>query len=102
MIWLFTCGGLLWLGAAMWTGRWNSRKVVLLFLLVWFLSQVVVAVLGDGLVALEQHLLSARLALDLFFLIFVLDLAAAAMASRRQPLSNEEGCASPQKASVSA
>ena len=46
-------------------GRWVATDTVLLFLLLWVTSQIAVAVLGEGFVNLHQHLLGARLGLDL-------------------------------------
>lgn len=47
----------------------RSALGVLLFLQAWLVFQVVAVVLGDGLVSLRQHLLGARLALDLLWLL---------------------------------
>jgi hypothetical protein len=44
--------------------RGTGVGAALLFLLLWAMSQIVVAVLGDGFVAIEQHLVAARLAID--------------------------------------
>jgi hypothetical protein len=65
--------------------------VVVLLLLLWFLSQVVVVVLGDGFAAFEQHLLTARLALDLILALTVYELAKLllrCLAPRRTPPSD--------------
>lgn len=60
---------------------WNAvrRAGPFLLLLLWFLSQVVVVVLGDGFVAFEQHLIGARLALDLLIALTLLELSRSAI-----------------------
>jgi len=57
---------------------WNGRRTAMLFLLLWSATQVVVAVLGEGLVNLDQHLLGARLGLDLMSVVWLVDLVASA------------------------
>lgn len=66
LVWIYMAavatatGYLLWRGGAA-----AARTAPFVLLLLWFASQVVVVVLGDGFVAFEQHLVGARLALDL-------------------------------------
>jgi hypothetical protein len=48
-----------------WRRRWTCRESVWLFLLLWVVSQMAMAVLGEGFVNLHQHLLGARLGFDL-------------------------------------
>ena len=50
-------------------GRWTAGETVLLFLVLWSTSQFAVAVLGEGFVNLHQHLLGARLGLDLLLVL---------------------------------
>jgi hypothetical protein len=84
LIWIVVGLGALGLGIAWARHRWDGRQVALLFLLLWFLTQVVVAVLGDGFVALDQHLVGARLALDFLFVV-VLYQAFALLGSKLRP-----------------
>lgn len=51
-----------------------ARTAPFLLLLLWFSSQVVAVVLGDGFVAFEQHLVGARLALDLLLALGLVEL----------------------------
>lgn len=53
------------------------RAAPYLLLLLWFGTQVWVVVLGDGFVAFEQHLLGARLALDLLLALALVEGGAA-------------------------
>ena len=46
----------------------------MLFLLLWVVSQSIVAVLGEGLVNLHQHLLGARLGFDFLMILLAADL----------------------------
>lgn len=70
-------------------GRWAAVDTVLLFLLLWVTSQIAVAVLGEGFVNLHQHLLGARLGLDLL-IVTLLGRLALAVARRRGSLSPED------------
>ena len=67
----------LWLVANLLRGRFTGTSAVMLFLLLWFFSQCALAVLGEGFINLHQHLLGARLALDLLLVVFLVDLGAA-------------------------
>lgn len=60
-------------------GNAARRAAPFLLLILWFLTQVVVIVLGDGFVAFEQHLIGARLALDLLIALTLLELCRLAM-----------------------
>lgn len=51
-----------------------ARTAPFLLLLLWFSSQVVAVVLGDGFVAFEQHLVGARFALDLLLALGLVEL----------------------------
>lgn len=64
-IWLVPAGALLWLLLSAARRQWGGSEAAAVFLLAFGASQLVVVVLGDGFVALEQHLLGARLAFDL-------------------------------------
>lgn len=62
----------LWIALAAYRKTWNGACAALLFLLLFFVSQAALAVLGEGFVNLHQHLVGARLALDLLVvLLFV-------------------------------
>jgi hypothetical protein len=50
-------------------GPWTAGETVFLFLLLWSTSQFAVAILGEGFVNLHQHLLGARLGLDLLLVL---------------------------------
>jgi hypothetical protein len=66
MLWLFLTAVAVSLGVLAKTRRMPAGSVApYVFLVAWFLTQLVVVILGDGFVALEQHLLAARFALDL-------------------------------------
>lgn len=105
IIWLMLLAGSVWLGWSATRGRWDGRRAAALFLILFATSQMVVVVLGDGFVALEQHLLGARLAIDLLTVLllwvglgepvcgrYLSDAATKAVAevsvSRNPPLSN--------------
>jgi hypothetical protein len=68
-LWLWSLlllGGVaLFLGARALRGAWGTADAAILFLLLWVTSQSAIAVLGEGFVNLHQHLLGARLGLDL-------------------------------------
>lgn len=69
--WVPSCLALVWLG---WTActrsrSWGNREACALFLLLFAGSAIGVAVLGDGFVALDQHLLGTRFALDLLLVL---------------------------------
>ena len=59
-------GGLLWRAASR---RWTDEDTLALFLVLWVIGQSAIGVLGDGLATLEQHLLGARLGLDLLLVL---------------------------------
>ncbi len=52
-------------------GLWKADDTLWLFLFLWLCSQAAVAVLGEGFVNLQQHLLGARLAFDLLLVLAV-------------------------------
>jgi hypothetical protein len=76
---LLALAGLLW-RLARDRSAWAGRHAAALFLLLFTGSSAVVAVLGDGFVALDQHLLGTRFALDLL-LVLVLHEAAGSFVS---------------------
>jgi hypothetical protein len=70
-LWIFLAallGVLIWRAASR---RWNAEDTLALFLVLWVISQSAIGVLGDGLATLEQHLLGARLGLDLLLVLVV-------------------------------
>lgn len=71
----------LWLAISIFRGRFTGSSAALLFLLLWFFSQCALAVLGEGFINLHQHLLGARLALDLVVVVFLVDLSSIPNAS---------------------
>ena len=76
-LWIFLAallGVLIWRAASR---RWNAEDTLALFLVVWVISQSAIGVLGDGLATLEQHLLGARLGLDLLLVLAVVRCAGA-------------------------
>jgi hypothetical protein len=87
-IWMVPVGAFLWLALSAARRQWGGRQAAALFLLAFGASQLMVIVLGDGFVALEQHLLGARLAFDLLLL---LGLHSAAGAAREAMTANREG-----------
>lgn len=64
-----------WILTAAAGGTWTGRSALMLFLLLWFFSQAALAVLGEGFINLHQHLVGARLALDLLLVVLVVELA---------------------------
>lgn len=71
--WVAALVALVWLA---WTPfarsrSWGGREACALFLLLFAGSAIVVAVVGDGFVALDQHLLGTRFALDLLTVLVV-------------------------------
>jgi hypothetical protein len=68
-VWLLLGLAAVWLVISALRGRWGGREACGLFLALFAASQVAVVILGDGFVALEQHLLAARFALDLLLLL---------------------------------
>lgn len=81
VLWLVLAAALAWLGAGALRRRWNGLHSAGLLLTAFAGAQFVVAVLGDGFVSLEQHLLGARLAVDLLVVLLV-HAACAALVSR--------------------
>jgi hypothetical protein len=73
VVWLVLGGGVLWLVLSFGRRR-SSSWTAILFLLLWTCSQFVVVILGDGLVSLKQHLIGARLGLDLLLILLLFDL----------------------------
>lgn len=64
-LWVVLGAVLIGLGVRAARGPWGPLQTLLLFLTLWVLSQVAVAVLGEGFVNLHQHLVGARLGFDL-------------------------------------
>ncbi len=62
-------GSILALACSLIRRSWSGRDSALLFLLGWCVSQAAMTVLGDGFVSLRQHLIGARLGLDLMLLL---------------------------------
>ena len=65
LVWGLLAATGIYLGVRFLRRRRGPPPVALLFLFLWVSSQMVVVVLGDGLVSLNQHLVGARLGLDL-------------------------------------
>lgn len=63
-LWWLLGGALAGVSAQAARGRWTGLSACAALLVLFASSQLVVVVLGDGFVALEQHLLGARLAVD--------------------------------------
>ena len=83
-LWLFlaaVAGALVWRGASR---RWTAEDTLALFLVLWVISQSAIGVLGDGLATLEQHLLGARLGLDLLLVLVVVRCAGACFRSSQE------------------
>ncbi len=74
MLWLFLTAVAISLGVIAKTRHMSGSVVPYVFLLAWFATQLVIVVLGDGFVALEQHLLAARFALDLLLAMIGVEL----------------------------
>lgn len=70
-VWLLLLGTAGWLTERALRRRWDGPCAAALLLLLFASSQLVVVVLGDGFVALRQHLVGARLALDLLAVLLV-------------------------------
>lgn len=68
-VWVFLGALAVWLLVAAWRPAWTAVDSLTLLLLLWVPGQSAVAILGDGLVSLHQHLLGARLALDLLIVL---------------------------------
>lgn len=69
--WTLCALGCLWLSLRFGLRKWGPLESTMVFLLAWFGSQVVIAVLGEGLINLHQHMMGARLALDLLLVCLV-------------------------------
>lgn len=87
LLWFLIAGSLLWLAAALRRGRWAGATSTATFLLVWVFSQWIVVTLGEGLITFKQHLVPARLAIDLLLIVVVSDLVRASI-ERRRPSTN--------------
>jgi hypothetical protein len=70
--------------------RWNAEDTLCLFFVLWVMGQAVVAVLGDGFVSLQQHLVGARFGLDLLLVVVVARTLAALVRGFRQRAGAEE------------
>jgi hypothetical protein len=73
--WLVLGSGVLWLALSL--RRRPASWPAILFLVLWTSSQLVVVILGDGLVSLKQHLVGARLGLDLLLILLLAELGSA-------------------------
>jgi hypothetical protein len=73
--WLVLGSGVLWLALSL--RRRPASWPAILFLTLWTGSQLVVVILGDGLVSLKQHLVGARLGLDLLLILLLFELCTA-------------------------
>jgi hypothetical protein len=73
--WVVLGGAIFWLvlSARLRPGSWPA----ILFLVLWTSSQFAVVILGDGLVSLKQHLVGARLGLDLLLILLLFELGSA-------------------------
>lgn len=71
--WMATCVALAWIVWTVFTRprSWGGREACTLLLLLFAGSAIGVAVVGDGFVALDQHLLRTRFALDLLTVLVV-------------------------------
>jgi len=82
---------------------WRARPTAIVFLALWSATQIAIAVLGEGLINLQQHLLGARLGLDLLLVVFAAELVAASVpqtlwygrAAIRSPSSGREAAPGP-------
>lgn len=74
IVWLVVLGCTAWVLARAWFRGWSGIRTASLFLLLWFATQVVVVVVGEGLVNAHQHLVGARLGLDLLLLFVLADI----------------------------
>ena len=84
--WLVLVGAAAWLGARSFAGDRGPASAAVLFLLLWITSQCAIAVLGEGLVNLHQHLVGARFGFDLLLVFLVADLVRVAFGARgRRP-----------------
>ncbi len=91
MLWLFLAGVVGWCGAAVTAQSARAGSVApYVFLLVWFATQLVVVILGDGFVALEQHLIGARVALDLLLAVTGVELCLWLASAWRKTRSSRE------------
>jgi hypothetical protein len=74
-VWCLVAAASAWILRSVTGRRWGGPSAACLLLLLWALSQMVVVVLGEGMITFKQHLVSARFALDLLLLILVWDVA---------------------------
>jgi len=74
VIWLILGVGGIWGATAFTGGRRTGTKAAALFLVLWTASQLVVIILGEGLVNLRAHLVGARLALDFLLMLLIWDM----------------------------
>jgi len=81
IVWFILGGSISWVVAALYRRRWDGATAAALFLVMWVTSQLVIVVLGEGLVNLKQHLVGTRLALDLLIVLVGWD---AALAMKRR------------------
>lgn len=79
-LWVVVAIGAVWLARSAIHGAWDGHHAAGLLLLLFALSQFVVVILGDGFVALRQHLLGARLAVDMLLIVLVHEGVASAVA----------------------
>jgi hypothetical protein len=86
-LWMVLAAVLLALGVRGVRRSWSPMCTLLLFLMLWVVSQMAVAVLGEGFVNLHQHLVGARLGFDLILvtLVFLVGQAAIRRLTARAP-----------------
>lgn len=84
VVWVLLGAAGTWLVVSALRGRWGGAEAGMLLLVLFAVSQLVIVVLGDGFVALEQHLLGARFALDLLLVLSLHETGLAALRRLRR------------------
>ncbi|MCD4750635.1 MAG: hypothetical protein K8R59_14790 [Thermoanaerobaculales bacterium] len=74
IIWFAIGGCAAWILIGSRINGWTGMMTTAFFLLLWIVTQAVIAVLGEGLINLHQHLIGARLGLDLLFVFVAADM----------------------------
>lgn len=87
LIWIVLGSAAGWLVYCHRTKSWSGNATAILMLLLWIPAQICVAVLGEGLVNLHQHLLGARLGFDLLLVLLLVECGTRAFARPRVRLS---------------
>lgn len=77
VLWVGVLLAATWLVVTLRRRRWNGAAAACSLLLLWALSQMVVVVLGEGMITFAQHLMSARCALDLVLVIVICEVSRA-------------------------